>query len=116
MPVLQTIAGIVASTDKTPDSVDWANVSGANPTQATTDESFDNFDGSIDVSIAYTGGGAVRYRIDSGSWTAYSSAFSVSDGETVGFDFTNFGADSGTATVTNDTTGDTIDTFTVTLT
>lgn len=103
-------------TDKDPNSVDWANISGANPTQSTTDETLDGFFGSIDVSIAYTGAASVEYRIDSGTWTTYSGAFSVDTGETVGWRFTNFGTDSGTATVTNDTTGKDLDTFTVTLT
>ena len=93
----------------------WANISGSSP-QATTDEALDGFSGSIDVSLAYTGAATAEYRIDSGSWTTYSGAFSVDAGETVGWRFTNFGSDSGTATVTNDTASQQLDTFTVTLT
>ena len=93
----------------------WANISGSSP-QATTDEALDGFSGSIDVSLAYTGAATAEYRIDSGSWTTYSGAFSVDAGETVGWRFTFFGSDSGTATVTNDSAAQTLDTFTVTLT
>ena len=111
------LLGIIAalSNKRVSPEPDWANISGASP-QATTDESLDGFSGSIDVSLAYTGAATAEYRIDSGSWTTYSGAFSVDAGETVGWRFTFFGSDSGTATVTNDTASQQLDTFTVTLT
>lgn len=116
MSLQKALVGILASNKRVNPEPDWANISGANPTQSTTDETLDGFSGSIDVSIVYTGAASVEYRINSGTWTTYSSAFSVDAGQTVGWRFTNFGSDSGTATVTNDTASQQLDTFTVTLT
>lgn len=62
--------------------------------------------GARNISFSYTGTGTFEYRINSGSWVNYASAFSLSSGQTLGWRYTRDpGGDSGTATVVDDTNG-----------
>jgi len=59
--------------------------------------------GARNISFAYDGSGTFQYRINSGSWVSYSSAFSLSSGQTLGWRYARDpGGDSGTATVVDD--------------
>lgn len=104
--------------DKTPDAVNWANIGPGNSPQTNANQTISGIDGSITLEVNYTGSGAALfYSIDGGSFTpvANGGQFSVSNGQTVRFQFTRTvtGTSSGTVTVTNESDGSaSLDTFT----
>ncbi len=68
--------------------------------------------GARDISCNYTGSETLEYRIDSGSYVTYSVAFSLTSGQTLGWKYTASANESGTITVTDDTRGASVGTFT----
>lgn len=92
----------------------WADISGSSPV-STTDETLSGFSGSIDILFAYGGFATVEYRIDSGSWTTYSGTFSISNGQTLGWRFTGSAEGPISASATNDTISQFLDSFNVTI-
>ena len=61
--------------------------------------------GARNFSANYSGGNTLEYRINSGSWVTYSTAFAVTSGQTVGWKYTASGNESGTITVTDASKG-----------
>lgn len=96
----------------------WSNISLTSPTTSGTNEDRTltwSVGGARNISLSYAGAGLLEYRINSGSWTSYSGAFSLSSGQTLGFRWTHSSNQSATtATVTDATRGASLDTFDLT--
>tara|TARA_R100001086_G_scaffold225289_1_gene143544 strand:- start:10086 stop:10466 length:381 start_codon:yes stop_codon:yes gene_type:complete len=122
MTMLAVIAAIGGAGDKTPDAVNWANIGPGNSPQTNANQTISGIDGSITLEVNYTGSGAALfYSIASGSFTpvANGGQFSVSNDQTVRFQFTRTvtGTSSGTVTVTNESDSSApLDTFTYSVT
>lgn len=116
------LAAVSDGGDKTPDAVNWANIGPGNSPQSNANQTINGIDGAINLEVNYTGSGATLfYSIDGGGFNpvANGGQFSVSDGETVRFQFTRTatGTSSGTVTVTNESdSSTTLDTFTYSVT
>lgn len=82
----------------------WSDISIASPaTQGTNEDRTVTFNSGGSRSIELSGYATVitgvEYRINSGSWTAYSAPFSITSGQTLGFRATT-GGGNGSETVT----------------
>lgn len=66
---------------------------------------------SRNFSTNYAGEGDLEYRINSGSWVAYTVAFAVTSGQTVGWRYEAIGDESGSIIVTDATQGSSVGTF-----
>ena len=122
MSILASMMGVMSESgaqDSTPDTIDWASISGADVV-ATTDETVTGIVGTIDLYYETINSGSsptVYYRVDSGSWTfinaGSTNTFTVSNNQTVGWQVVaSFGAVDSTITVKNASdSGASIDTF-----
>jgi hypothetical protein len=61
--------------------------------------------GARNFSADYEGGNTLNYRINSGAWTLYAGAFSVTSGQTLGWQYIASANESGTITVTDASKG-----------
>lgn len=94
-----------------PTGTDWRNVFGQSlaSTQILT---MAGFTATITITAAITGGAGLAY-VKNGVARAYTGAFTVVAGDTLGWQVSNYGMtqQSGTVTVTNATVSTTMDTF-----
>lgn len=69
-------------------SAAWSDIAVASPSTSGTNEdrtlTFAGAARNISASSSFSVG-ALQYRLDSGSWTAYGSAFSITSGQTLGW-------------------------------
>lgn len=99
----------------------WSDISLVHPTTSGTNEDRTitwSVGGARNISLSgVTGGYALSYRINSGSYVTYSTAFSLSSGQTLGWRVQSATVDaSDILTVNDDTRGSAIDSFNVTKT
>jgi len=93
----------------------WSNIPLTHPTSSGTNEDRTitwSVGGARNISASYGGIGTLSYRIDSGSYTTYTTPFSLSSGQTLGWRYQNgLGDESETVTVTDDARGAALDAF-----
>lgn len=68
--------------------------------------------GARNISCNYAGANTLQYRINSGAWTAYAGAFSLSSGQTLAWKYIASSNESGTITPNDDTKGSSLASFT----
>lgn len=103
-------------------SATWDDISFSAPTTTSADNGDRTltFTGAArDISASVTGdslSGGLEYRIDGGSWATYSTAFSVTSGQTVGWRINSYPVNSvSTVNVSDASRGVPLDSFTVTI-
>ena len=97
----------------------WSDISFNNPTSSGTNEDRTltwSVGGARNISASGSIVGSLEYRINSGSWTTYSGAFSFSSGQTLGWRYSSSTNQSTSVTVNDDTRGAALDTFNLTVT
>lgn len=107
--------GVLDAASLTP----WSNISFHKPTSSGTNEDRTltwSVGGARNISASGSIMGSLQYRINSGSWTNYSGAFSLSSGQTLGWRISSVINQSTSVTVNDDTRGAALDTFNLTVT
>jgi hypothetical protein len=79
----------------------WPDITFSSPTTSGTnsDNTLSFSGGARNVTVENTAGGTLEYRINSGAYITYSGAFSVTNGQTLGWRWTNIGNASGEAII-----------------
>lgn len=100
--------------DPNPDAVNWADITGDADGSAklNANQTISGIDVTITITASNSGGAALSYSKNGGGFTAYSGGISMSNGDTLRWGVASASGSSGTITVTNATTGATLDTFT----
>ena len=105
LPGLASIAGFAGGIGPATIASAWSAINLTWPTGNGTNEdraiSWDG-GGTRNCDISTGSSGSFEYRINSGSWLSYSTAFAVSSGQTVGWRYTPVGDESATVNVTID--------------
>ena len=101
-----------SSIDTTPDPISWADFSGLSSANSTV-QTFSGINTAISVQLSVTATSMnVRYRVNAGTWTAFSSStpatISVNAGDSLEFSVFGLGSSTGTITITNLTSGSTV--------
>lgn len=96
-------------------SATWSDITVASPTTQSTNEdrtiSFGG--GSRTITCDYAGTQTLQYRLDSGTWTTYSSGFSLTSGQTLGWRYQAGDNETPAVSVNVYVAGALLDTFTV---
>jgi hypothetical protein len=79
----------------------WSDITFSSPTTSGTsgDRTLSFSGGARNITVNNTAGGTLEYRINSGAYTTYSGAFSVTSGQTLGWRWTYIGNASGEAII-----------------
>lgn len=95
----------------------WSGIALTHPTISGTNEDRAitwSVGGARNISASFSSVGTVSYRIDSGGYTTYSGAFSLTSGQTLGWRYQNgIGDESETVTVTDASRGSVLGSFIV---
>lgn len=114
--MLLAMAGI-GGKDAASLSAVWSDISATYPTAEANEDRTVSWDigGDRTVTTSYSGVNTLNYRLDSGSWTDSSGGFTMSSGQTLGWQITA-ASNEGPVSVIVYVDGVELDTFTVTVT